>query len=82
MKIFIWKFFNTFVWLKKISLQNIICYNTSEEKTLVRQSTSEELDKLEKHMIKLTHETKDKIKSMVEDVERKVRFLYAVKCKK
>ena len=44
----------------------------SEEMTRTRREMADELDYLEKQLTLLTNEIKDKIKSTVEDVERKV----------
>ena len=46
----------------------------SEEQAIKRQETRDELEYLDKQLILLTSEIKDKIKSMVEEVERNVSF--------
>jgi mitofusin len=46
----------------------------SEEQAIKRQETGDELEYLDKQLILLTSEMKDKIKAMVEEVERNVSF--------
>ena len=48
----------------------------SEEMTRTRREMADELDYLEKQLTLLTNEIKDKIKSTVEDVERKVTAVW------
>jgi hypothetical protein len=46
----------------------------SEEQATKRQETGDELEYLDKQLILLISEMKDKIKAMVEEVERNVSF--------
>lgn len=50
------------------------CLQACEEQATKRQETGDELEYLDKQLILLTSEIKDKIKSMVEEVERNVSF--------